>query len=139
MIKKSAAFKHLYPVISSKLKAGYTYEGVIKFLKDNHNLDLSLKTFNGYMYRYRNKVENGSLDDAIYLAPDDEAKNLIVAPVENVVEADVENVVEADNDVSSSILSRQKHKLVSVSTLNDRANMFLEAAEQNRLNKQSKK
>ena len=127
MQTKSTIFKKLLPFVTSKLNDGYTYKGVVKYLKENHSFDITLGTFRNYLYRYKVKdSEDISLSDTHLLLNNED----VVEGVD-VVEPVIDSAVE-DAQPSSSILSRQKHNFVSLSRLNDEANRFLDAAEEKR-------
>lgn len=60
MQKKFSQFKLLYAEISQKLNAGFTYLEIVNFLKNDYQLDLTVKTFGSYLYRYKKSKPNSA-------------------------------------------------------------------------------
>lgn len=48
-------FTGLLPVIQAYQVQGYSYPEIVKFLKDEHELELTVATFTNYMFRYSKK------------------------------------------------------------------------------------
>jgi hypothetical protein len=91
---KAAKFRELRSVIL-KLLNSYTQEGVIEILKKEHDLDLTLNTFNSYLSRYSDnqtiEVNNDIVDISI--------KSEIIT-----------NTIEDKSSENSSILEKTKLK-----------------------------
>lgn len=58
MRKKFKVFQLKYPHIQSLIDLGFTYSYIVEDLKNNHQLELNIKTFNCYIYRHRKNMEN---------------------------------------------------------------------------------
>lgn len=56
IIKKYARLKKLLPEIESKFEDGYIYEGVIEFLKEEHDLELTFGVFKNYLSKARKEI-----------------------------------------------------------------------------------
>lgn len=57
MAKKSVRFTGLLPVINAYQAQGYSYPEIVGFLKDKHDLELTVSTFTNYMFRYSKKED----------------------------------------------------------------------------------
>jgi hypothetical protein len=57
MAKKTVQFQQLLPVINEYIAKGYTATEIVVFLKDNYNLNLSVRVFYTYSNLFKNKAK----------------------------------------------------------------------------------
>lgn len=127
MQKKFSKFKLLYPEIHQKLQDGFTYQEVINHLKDNHNLDLSPKTFDSYLYRYKKANPNPVLE----LPINSDNSKVVVDNAEIKTSALSEQVVDANGEKHEN-----NFHVTSLKSLNERADSHIR--EGSKLNKKTK-
>ncbi|QXA10014.1 hypothetical protein I6L27_19665 (plasmid) [Acinetobacter pittii] len=87
MRKKYSVFQENINHINQMLGKGYTYNDIVKDLKENHSLDLTFGTFNSYLHRYRNENpnvksgESSSIDNKSIESKSDDIQDLKPAEI----------------------------------------------------------
>lgn len=121
-IKKYARFKKLLPEIESKFEDGYVYEGVIEFLKEEHDLELTFGVFKNYLSKARKEIttENPSKSSPIEPQITHQSPLQELPKLTTNVDNDDKHNTDEDDTVSPEVLAqlkadleKQKNSLVS--------------------------
>lgn len=104
MRKKFKVFQLKYPHIQSLIDQGFTYSYIVEDLKNNHQLELNIKTFNCYIYRHRKNMEN--------IENERGATNSVVSVVEHNQVDNVQNEKKISSSDSNELVDEEKPRQV---------------------------